>query len=152
MASVSVSHLIIFIAAMLVAASVAGLLTTTVDDISDAIEDQGFSTSDEIRSDITIINDASATQADGGNVTLYVKNTGESELSTQPGDIDVLINGIFVTGIGEGDITLLDGAEVWGDGEVVRIYAETDSGNIETGENRAQVTVNGGEDVFVWEQ
>ncbi|MXR52713.1 flagellar protein G [Halovenus sp. WSH3] len=157
MASVSVSHLIIFIAAMLVAGSVAGLLTTTVDDISRAIEDQGFSTSDEIRSDISIINDAGATSTNSSgsttNVTLYVKNTGSSELSTQPEDIDVLINGQFVTGIGSGRITLLEGAEVWSEGEVVEIVVDVSDVTInDPGENRAQVRVQGGEDVFVWEQ
>jgi flagellar protein FlaG len=151
-ASVSVSHLIIFIAAMLVAGSVAGLLTTTVDDIGNAIEDQGFSTSDEIRSDITIINDAGATQTESGNVTLYVKNTGSSELSTQPDDIDILINGQFVTGIGSGRVALLDGAEVWSEGEVVEIIVDVTGVDIDPGENRAQVTVDGGEDIFVWEQ
>jgi flagellar protein FlaG len=152
MASVSVSHLIIFIAAMIVAASTAGLLTTTVDDISNAIEDQGFSASDDIRSDITIINDAGATQANSTDVILYVKNTGTSDLSTQPRNIDILINGQFVTGIGAERIKLLDGAEVWGEGEVVEIVVDVSGIQIDPGENRAQVTVDGGEDVFVWEQ
>jgi flagellar protein FlaG len=65
MASVSVSHLIIFIAAMVVAASVAGALTTTVNDISDAIDEQGPSVSDDIRSDITIINDPGSAVTNG---------------------------------------------------------------------------------------
>lgn len=150
MASVSVSQLILFIAAMLVAGSVAGLLTTTVDDIGNAIEEQGIATSDEIRSDITIINDAGADQTQSGNVTIYVKNTGNSELSTQPGDIDVLVNGIFVTGLDSGNVTLLDGATTWGEGEVVEIVV-TDN-NVNAGENRVQVTVDGAEDTFIWEE
>jgi flagellar protein FlaG len=142
--------LILFIAAMLVAGSVAGLLTTTVDDIGNAIEEQGIATSDEIRSDITIINDAGADQTQSGNVTIYVKNTGNSELSTQPGDIDVLVNGIFVTGLDSGNVTLLDGATTWGEGEVVEIVV-TDN-NVNAGENRVQVTVDGAEDTFIWEE
>jgi flagellar protein FlaG len=152
-ASVSVSQLILFIAAMLVAASVAGLLTSTVNDIGDAIEDQGLATSDDIRSDITIINDAGATEKTSGNVTLYVKNTGNSDLSTQPEDIDILINGEFVTGISSGRITLLDGAEIWSEGDVLEIVVDITSVDInDPGENRAQVTVGGAEDVFIWEQ
>jgi flagellar protein FlaG len=135
---------------MLVAGSVAGLLTTTVDDIGNAIEEQGIATSDEIRSDITIINDAGADQTQSGNVTIYVKNTGNSELSTQPGDIDVLVNGIFVTGLDSGNVTLLDGATTWGEGEVVEIVV-TDN-NVNAGENRVQVTVDGAEDTFIWEE
>ncbi|WP_336326940.1 flagellar protein G [Halovenus sp. HT40] len=155
MASVSVSHLIIFIAAMVIAASVAGLLTTTVDDISNAIEDQGLSTSEEIRSDISIINDAGSTATDSSgsteNLTLYVKNTGNSQLSTQPRQIDILINGQFVT-FTSGRITLLGGAEVWGDGVVAEIVVDVGDVDIRTGDNRAKVMANGGEDVFVWEQ
>lgn len=150
MASVSVSQLILFIAAMLVAGSVAGLLTTTVDDIGNAIEEQGIATSEEIRSDITIINDPGATQSQDGNVTIYVKNTGNSELSTQPGDIDVLVNGIFVTGLDSGNITLLDGAATWSEGEVVELVV--DASDVNAGENRVQVTVDGAEDTFIWEE
>lgn len=155
MASVSVSHLIIFIAAMVIAASVAGLLTTTVDDISNAIEDQGLSTGDEIRSDVSIINDAGSTATTSGNdtteLTLYVKNTGNGQLPTQPRQIDILINGQFVT-FDTGRIGLLDGAEVWGDGVVAEIVVDVGEVDIQPGENRAKVMVNGGEDVFIWEQ
>ena len=155
MASVSVSHLIIFIAAMVIAASVAGLLTTTVDDISNAIEDQGLSTGEEtgeeIRSDISIINDAGSTETADGNLTLYVKNTGDNQLPTQPRQIDILINGQFVT-FDASRIGLLDGADVWGDGVVAEIVVDVGGVDIRTGENRAKVSVTGGEDVFVWEQ
>ena len=151
MASVSVSHLIIFIAAMVIAASVAGLLTTTVDDISNAIEDQGLSTGEEIRSDISIINDAGSTETADGNLTLYVKNTGDNQLPTQPRQIDILINGQFVT-FDASRISLLDGADVWGDGVVAEIVVDVGGVDIRTGENRAKVSVTGGEDVFVWEQ
>lgn len=148
MASVSVSHLIIFIAAMVIAASTAGLLTTTVGDIGNAIEDQGLSASDDIRSDITIINDAGATSTENGSLTLYVKNTGSAQLPTQPSTIEILVNGVFESDIDE--VRPLDGAEVWGTGDVVKIVVNTD--DLGTGEHRVKVMVNGGEDVFVWEQ
>jgi flagellar protein FlaG len=152
MASVSVSHLIIFIAAMIVAASVAGLLTTTVNDISNAIEEQGFSTSDDIRSDITIINDPGAgvyNSSGSGNVTLYVKNTGSKELSAASGNIDVFVNGVFTT-VSDGNITTL-GSENWGRNDVVRITVSGENVN-DPGQNRAKVVAGGGEDIFIWEQ
>lgn len=151
MASVSVSHLIIFIAAMLVAASVAGLLTNTVDDISNAIEEQGFSTSDEIRSDITIINDPGAGVYDGETLTLYVKNTGSTELSTSSDNIDVFVNGVF-TSIGDDDIEVLPDEEestVWGRNDVVRITVNVD---ISDGDNRVKIVAGGAEDIFIWEE
>ena len=160
MASVSVSHLIIFIAAMLVAASVAGLLTTTVEDISDAIEEQGFSTSDDIRSDITIINDPAAgvyDEENGGELTLYVKNTGSTELPTNSDNIDLFINGIF-TPIDEdnGDsIEVLPEDEestVWGRNDVVRITIVDANDYVGDGQNRVKLVVSGAEDIFIWEQ
>jgi len=58
-----------------------------------------------------------------------------------------------VTGIGSGRITLLDGAQVWSEGEVVEIVVDLTGIDINSpGENRAKVTVDGGEDIFVWEQ
>lgn len=152
MASVSVSHLIIFIAAMLVAASVAGMLTNTVNDISNAIEEQGFSTSDDIRSDITIINDPGNGTYDStsNEVTLYVKNTGRTELATNSGNIDLFVNGVFTPVSGD-NVTILEGAEIWGRNDVVRMTVSSDNVN-DPGENRVKVVADGAEDVFVWEE
>lgn len=156
MASVSVSHLIIFIAAMVVAASVAGVLTTTVTDISDAIDDQGPSVSDDIRSSIEIINDPGAAvvfenEEDEDELRLYVKNTGSRELSTDPVQIDVLVNGQYSTA---DSVTVLpeeEESEIWGQNDVVRIdIVATD--RIQEGENRVKITADGAEDTFVWEQ
>lgn len=149
MASVSVSHLIIFIAAMIVAASVAGLLTNTVNDISNAIEEQGLSTSDEIRSDITIINDPENGTYNGTHLTLYVKNTGSTELPTNSDNIDLFVNGIFTT-VTDTDITVLGGSDVWGRNDVVEITVET--GDVSSGKNRVKLVADGGVDTFIWEE
>jgi len=149
MASVSVSHLIIFIAAMVVAASVAGALTSTVNDISSAIDEQGPSVSDDIRSDITIINDAGSSVKNGsGAVVLYVKNTGDTELPTQPDRIDVLINGQFSLADNVTIVTSGDG--VWRRNDVAEI-AITDPPTL-SGDNRVKLVVGGAEDTFIWEE
>ena len=152
MASVSVSHLIIFIAAMVVAASVAGALTTTVNDISNAIDEQGPSVSDDIRSDITIINDAGAdvVNTSTDTIELYVKNTGQRELSTSTGNIDILINGQF--SVAESVEVVSNGDGVWGRNDVAQINVDG-SGNAldDPGENRVKVVIGGSEDTFIWE-
>lgn len=153
MASVSVSHLIIFIAAMIVASSVAGVLTTTVNDIGQAIDDQGLSVSDDIRSEIEIINDPGAAvvneSSSPNRVELYVKNTGSTELTTQPDNVDVFLNGQFRTA---DNVTVVSSdSQLWGRTEVVRIDIE-DTSPITQGENRAKVRVDGAEDTFVWER
>jgi len=154
MASVSVSHLIIFIAAMVVAASVAGALTTTVNDISNAIDEQGPSVSDDIRSDITIINDAGSpvvdTSTDPNTIELYVKNTGQRELNTNTRSIDVLVNGQFSVADSVEVVSNNDG--VWGQNDVARVNV-TDGGNAldNPGENRVKLIIGGSEDIFIWE-
>jgi len=153
MASVSVSHLIIFIAAMVVASSVAGVLTTTVNDIGDAIDDQGLSVSDDIRSEVEIINDPGSevinTSANPDRVELYVKNTGNKELTTNPDNVDVFLNGQFRTA---DNVTIVSSdSDVWGRNDVARIDIE-DTAPITDGENRAKVRVGGAEDTLIWER
>jgi flagellar protein FlaG len=153
MASVSVSHLIIFIAAMVVASSVAGVLTTTVNDIGEAIDDQGLSVSDDIRSDIEIINDPGAdvlnSSTEPNRAEFYVKNTGSTELPAQADSVDVFLNGQFRTA---DNVTVVSSdSNVWGRNEVVRIDV-VDTAPISAGENRAKIRVDGAEDTFIWEQ
>lgn len=155
MASVSVSHLIIFIAAMLVAGSVAGVLTTTVNDISNAIDDQGPSVSDDIRTSIEIINDPGAqvvNDTDGNTIELFVKNTGSRELTTEPDNIDIFINGQFSTA--DSVVVVSNDGDSWGRNVVVQmdVNDDLDALNDASGaENRVKVVVDGAEDTFVWE-
>jgi flagellar protein FlaG len=150
MASVSVSHMILFIASMLIAASVAGVFTTTVDQLSQAIDDQGLSVADDVRTDVEIISDngtgACVYDCDGnGNLTLLVKNTGSQRLSTDTSVLSVLVNGRFQP---PGDVTAtpLGEATSWGPGDVVRL--EIAASGLSSGDHRAKVIVNSDEEVF----
>jgi len=60
MASVPVSHLILFIASLVIAAGVVGTITTGVDRVSAAVEDAGLDATEQLRTDVTIISDANA--------------------------------------------------------------------------------------------
>ncbi|WP_225333135.1 flagellar protein G [Halomicrobium urmianum] len=144
MASASVSHLIIFIASMVVAASVVGVFTDSVNRLSNAISDQGLDVSSEVRSDVEIISDAGSDavyDSDGnGNVTLHVKNTGSERLG--PDLIDVFVDGRYTTAVTP---TLLGGADSWGPGEVVQLEI---SATLGSGDHRVKIVVNGDEEVF----
>ena len=148
MASVSVSHLILFIASMLIAASVAGVFTSSVDELAGAIDDRGVQVSDNVRTDVEIISDGgsdSVYNASGNeNVTLLVKNIGSNELTVSDTAIDVLINGRF-QGSSDVDIELLGEGETWSPDEVVRINATQ---SLSDGDHRAKVIVNDAEAVF----
>jgi len=146
-ASVSASHLIIFIASVIIAASVAGVLTNTVDELSQAVDDLGLSVSEDVRTDVEIISDSGAQVYDtdgNGNITLYVKNTGSQRLAAESDAMDIFVNGQFKTGP-DVNVTVVDG-DVWTPGNVVRVEIDHALG---AGEDvRVQITVNGDQEVF----
>lgn len=150
MASVSVSHMILFIASMLIAASVAGVFTSSVDRLSGAIDDQGLQVSDSVRTDIEIISDggdgACAYNCSGdGNLSLLVKNTGTQTLPVEADQIEILVDGQFQPASAT-TVELLDGADRWRSSDVVRLTVS--DLNLTSGDHRAKVIVNGDEEVF----
>jgi flagellar protein FlaG len=149
MASVSVSHMILFIASMVIAASVAGVFTSNVDRLSEAIDDQGLQVSDNVRTDIEIISDSGSDNVYDTNtdeLTLHVKNIGTNDLVPNATQVDVLVDGEFqppgnltIEVLGNGDPL------TWTENEVVRI---TIVQPLDVGDHRAKVIVNGDEEVF----
>ncbi|KDE59547.1 flagellin [Halostagnicola sp. A56] len=103
MASVSATHIILFIASMVVAAGIAGTVVLEVDDLSGAIETQGSATASEIGTEIDIVSDAGHPEAiydptaGDGNVTVYVKNVGDEHLEAHHSSVDVLLDGRYVS-------------------------------------------------------
>ena len=148
MSGVSASHLIIFIASIVVAAGVAGTLVTQVDRVSTSITDQSEGIEEQIDTDIRIISDTGSSEIyDSGsdNLTLYVKNTGETELHTERDDLDVLIEGSFNE---PDDVERVDETtDRWPPGTVVEV---TVSGPTPTpsGETRVTVSVRENEDTI----
>ena len=152
MASVSVSHLIIFIASLVVAAGVAGTLTTGVERVSNAVEDGSLDVSQQVRTDIDIVSDPSSPSIDSSdNLTVHVRNTGSQGIFIQPESIDMVINGDFVPNSG---FTVTDAN---GDrstartGDVMAIEIDDSyidgNGDGTTG-NRLYITINSDEEVY----
>lgn len=149
MASVSVSHLVLFIASLLIAASVAGTLVTGVDSLSDAFSDQSLRTSDSIETDISIISDTGSDRMyDGTNVSVLVKNTGATTLPPDVDRIDILVDGVFIPSE-NATVEVIDGsaAHEWASSEVVRINVTR---NLDLGEHRVSISVQGSEDVVTF--
>jgi flagellar protein FlaG len=150
MASVSVSHMILFIASMLIAASVAGVFTSSVDQLSGAIDDQGLEVSDSVRTDVEIISDAGGSAcvyncSDQGELVLLVKNTGTRTLPAEADQIEVIVDGQFRPA-STTTVEVLDGANRWRSSDVVRV---TVGGlDLAAGDHRAKIIVDGDEEVF----
>lgn len=146
MASVSVSHMIIFIASMIIAAGVAGTFTTEVGKISGAIDERALDVSEKLKTDIEIISDPGSEvwNSSTGNVTVYVKNTGSMTLTAEADQVDVFVDGVYQTNL---NVSVLDGSD-WQDGNVVEITF--DYGSLPSGDHRIKVVVNGDEDTLVF--
>lgn len=143
MASVSVSHMIIFIASIVVAASVAGVLAGEVNRLSDSIGDQGLDASQKIQSDILVISDAGSDSCcyDDGEITLLVKNTGSRRLPADPDQLDVIVNGQYETNV---TIDVVDD-DLWMPGSVIELGI---SHELSSGDHRVKIVIPGDEEVF----
>jgi flagellar protein FlaG len=155
MASVPVSHLILFIASLVIAAGVVGTITTGVDRVSAAVDDAGLDATEQLRTDVTIISDPSAGvyNASSGNVTLLIKNTGTYRLAPDGSDLDVVLDGAYVRPDAlSGELVSTDGANAWSRGDVLRLTINTnaieDDGGLADGDHRVFITVNGDEELF----
>lgn len=145
MASVSSSTLIIFIASILVAASVAGTMTNGVQRLSDALGDRSVDVSQDIRTDVEIISDAGSPDSiyDGGaeNVTVLVKNTGSKTLTATPGSIELIVDGDYHS---PSSVTVVND-DGWRTGTVARVNASV---TLTSGDHRVLVIVNGDREVL----
>jgi len=150
MASVSASHLIIFVASIVIAAGVVGTLTTGVERVSSSIDDGSLDVSQQISMDMAIISDPSNPDINDGTLTIHVRNTGSQEVPREPSGIDVVLNGQFIT---EDDLTVRDANSedeggVWRPNEVIEIEIEVENSDELEGDNRLFLTVFGDEELF----
>ena len=144
MASVSVSTLIIFIAAIAVAAGVSGMLVGTVSDISQSMDAHGDSVQKNLETDIHIISDPGSDVIDGTDTVVLVKNTGSRTLPSSPDTLDVVYNGEFVPS--SNVTTTLPDDDTWREGAVLRVAI--DRLPVTGDENRVVIIVNQEEEVF----
>ena len=144
MASVSASHLILFIASLVIAAGVAGTFTQGISRLSEGIDDQSLEVSEEVRTDIEVISDAGSPVYNNSTntVTLLVKNTGTADIPADSRFIEILVDGRYRTNV---TISVVDG-ETWRPNNVIRL--EIDGADLSPGDHRVKLIVNGDEEVF----
>ena len=161
MSGVSASTLVIFIATVLVAAGVAGTLVTTVGDISNSAETQGDRITESIDANFELLNDGGGEnfytenpdvfdstdqEQKDAEITVFVRNTGSNALIKDPGEIDVLVNGLFIAD----DDLVIESTDseaddrAWAEGEVIEIVIGLDDSLNGSG-NRLTVTTKGTE-------
>lgn len=145
MADVSIPSMILFIASIVVAAGVSGVLVDTVGGISNALDDRGADLAKEVRTDVEIISDPESgvyNQSGAQNVTLYVKNTGLRELPANSGTVDVFVDGEYRSDV---TVTIVDGSE-WRPHRVANVSVSV--GSLSGGDHRVKLVVDGEEETF----
>lgn len=145
MASVSTSHLILFIASMVIAGSVAGVFVNEVHRMSGALTDQSMDVSSDIRTDVQIISDPQAGNVyNGSEISLLVKNIGTQRLDSSRHQVDILVNGEYVSKQNI-SVQVVAGGPSWGVSDVVEITVTFD---LAAGDHRVLVIVNGDREVL----
>ena len=109
MASNIFSELIIFVSVLIIAAAVSGILATTTHELSLGISSKGNILSSKLTQDFEIINDPDNIpwNQTTGEISIYIKNIGESPISFNEDVLTVIIDGnvanISSTSIVNGD-------------------------------------------------
>jgi flagellar protein FlaG len=147
-ASVSSAHLVLFIAAVVVAAALAGTMTNSASRIGEAVQDRAVDDSEAIDGEIRIVSDAespgSVYNDTAETLTLYVKNTGAGTLPSAPEDVTVLVDGAYQSNV---STTVLEASE-WRSGELLRVQVNVSlPANTQT---RVVVQSRGARDLFVF--
>ena len=149
------STLILFIAAMGVAATVTVTLVGSVGDIGEAIDQRSVDVAGDINTEVSIISDTGSDPVEGSQFVLYVKNTGSENLVARADTIDVFANGQFVVE-DKIDVTVLSGGvDDWRSGDVVEMRIGWDTGTdsyaVDEGEVRVQVVVGSADDTATFQ-
>lgn len=88
-----ITQLIFFIAAIVIAVGVIGVVTVNVQSISASYGLNSKTLADQLKTDITIINDPGAIPNSSSNYSFYVKNTGKSTLD--PSTVNMFVDGKY---------------------------------------------------------
>ncbi len=154
MAGNSISELILFIAALSVAATVSGVMVTTVGGIATAVDDRGTNVAGDINTDVEIISDpGTGAVYDRGTdeLRLLVKNTGERDFPGTGVAIEVLVDGRYLPSDAY-TTELMGDASSFDDAAVVRIEADLDTTDavdpLTTGDHTATVIVRSEEETL----
>jgi flagellar protein FlaG len=135
MAGMPASQAIFFIASIIIASVVVVALYGTTGSLSGAVVVRNSHLTDQLKSEIVIINDPAASSHPG----VYVLNTGKTSLDNSTDTIALLVNGVYQT-ILTSDIENDDGDLQWDPSEVVNL---TISGVNPAGKSIKVVVANG---------
>ena len=95
--SVTGSHVIFFVAAVIAAGSVSGVFIAVTTNVSNSLSDRGDRIQEQLDTDFKIINDPDNIPLSGSYYLFYLKNIGSNKLITTNNTFQVFIDGDIVT-------------------------------------------------------
>jgi flagellar protein FlaG len=143
----AITHMIFFIAAVVIAMGVVAVLSVNIQSLTGATHSGSKVLSDQIRTDITIINDPEIVPYDsfGKRYTFYAKNTGISELNTE--FITVLVDGVLIEPA-DMQVSIIDGDVLWRPGDVLVVNV-TMSSSLSPGDHRVMIAAENGKGSYM---
>ncbi|PNX52538.1 MAG: hypothetical protein BV458_09080 [Thermoplasmata archaeon M9B2D] len=94
--SLTGTHVIFFIAAVIVAGMVSGVFIAVTMDITTSLSNRGSRVIEQLNTDFEIINDPNIIPMDGAYYIFYVKNIGGTRLTTTNQTFQVFIDGELI--------------------------------------------------------
>ena len=121
MSGEGITQLIFFIGAIVIAVGVIGVVTTNVHSITASYGMSSKTLADQLKTDITIINDPAAIPYVGTNYSFFVKNTGKNTLDNS--SVNMFIDGNYVNVTDK--MNIMDGGSIWYPTYVLRLNYTT---------------------------
>jgi flagellar protein FlaG len=142
-AETAITHMIFFIAAIILAM---GAITVISADVQSIVSSSSVSSkllSDQMRTDITIINDPDIIYYDdfSNYYTFYAMNTGKTELA--PEYVNVLVDGLFIHPSNVA-VSLQDGDVTWRPGDILILNVSTIPNPLASGDHKIMVAAENG--------
>jgi len=94
--SLTGTHVIFFIASVIIAGAVSGVFIAVTTNVSTSLSDKGDRVQDQLDTDFTIINDPNNIPTSGSDYLFYLKNIGGKKLATTNETFQLLIDGDIV--------------------------------------------------------
>jgi flagellar protein FlaG len=139
MAGESIAQLIFFIGAIVIAVGVIGVLTVNVQSITASYSINSKTLADQLKTDITIINDPAAIPYVGTNYSFFVKNTGKNTLDNS--SVNMFIDGNYTNVTNK--MTIMDGGSIWYPTYVLRLNYTTTTA-LTSGDHTVRVVAGNG--------
>ena len=140
MSGESITHLLFFIAAIVIAVSVIGVVTTNTQSITASYGMGSKSLADQLKTDITIINDPAAIPFSNPNYSFFVKNTGKSILD--PSTVNMFVDGNYTNNL---TYNVMEGGTFWSPTYVLRLnYSTLNNPMLSSGDHTVRVVAGNG--------